>query len=482
MKGEVVWRYKIPRTANERASITGIMILPNTNNVLYTIVNPSSMRGVYEVSRQGDLIWSFKDIRVSHDAVRLPNGNTLITAAHSEDLSPWPYADPQVFEVNSEGQIVWAWHAKDVFASDPQYKDVRGLRPGFVDWGPWTHVNGALRLPDGSTMISPRNFHVTIYVNEEGNLTKSFGDPCFPRCGIVQRLAAPHSPIPLSNGNLLISEPPRGRVVEFDGESQGVVWQWPFGGRFGDEGWLFIRAAQRLHNGNTLVVDSNGQLIEVTSDGQKVWALKCDCYLPSEGPRGKPFFQAERLSYMLPTFRVQEPVEGRTYANNTIRLTLLEGLDVGKITYSIHDNSKNVYVVHNATLFENVYRDSLTPPAKKMGPKSIDLPNGNYTLTIMASSTGFGYKAFVDSKRMNYVNKEISFLVNRTTAPEEKIPPLPETVRPAPNESPTPPSVTTEADPQQTQPFPIIVVLVVAAIFIIAVMTARRYISDRKST
>src|SRR6266508_6064417 len=33
----------------------------------------------------------YVDRRISHNAIRLRNGNALITAAHSEDFSVWPY-------------------------------------------------------------------------------------------------------------------------------------------------------------------------------------------------------------------------------------------------------------------------------------------------------------------------------------------------------------------------------------------------------
>jgi hypothetical protein len=408
MWGEVVWRYKITGHTT-KTSIAGVMIISGSNNVLFSVLEPENMRGAYEVNRQGQLVWSFKDRRVSHDAVRLPNGNTLITAGHSEDYSPWPYTDPQIFEVDPRGQIVWVWYAKNAYANHSKYKDVRS-----TDFGPWTHVNGALRLPDGTTMISPRNFDLTIIVDSAGKVVKEIGDQSSPLCDRRGIPECPHSPIPLANGNILIGEPTVGRSIELDPRNNRIVFQWPLGGSRPPD-HIFVRASQRLPNDNTLVVDSNGALVEVTKGGDIVWKLKARTYAPN-GPGTAFFFQAERLGYMPPTLTVREPSPGRYYASSKIPIVITEGFDVAKITYSVHDNSKNTWIVQNSTAIENVFKDFLSSPTKNKGPDFIDLPNGEYTLKVVASSTGFGYKDFVNPKRVNYAVREIKFTVNRPLA------------------------------------------------------------------
>lgn len=58
------------------------------------------------------------------------------------------------------------------------------------------------------------------------------------------------------------------RVIEFDTDSMGIVWSFTEPGFFSEsEG-----AQQRLPNGNTLITESGkGRLIEVTRDGRVVW-------------------------------------------------------------------------------------------------------------------------------------------------------------------------------------------------------------------
>ncbi|MDE1867932.1 MAG: hypothetical protein KGI08_09525, partial [Thaumarchaeota archaeon] len=105
MRGEVVWQYQIPF----KAEVMGVMVLPN-NDILFAVVQPVQNRGAYEVNRDGQIVWQYVNRDVAHDAVRLPNGDTLIDAAHAEDYSPWPYTDPEVIEVDRNGNIVWSFH------------------------------------------------------------------------------------------------------------------------------------------------------------------------------------------------------------------------------------------------------------------------------------------------------------------------------------------------------------------------------------
>jgi hypothetical protein len=79
----------------------------------------------------------------------------------------------------------------------------------------------------------------------------------------------------LDNGRLLIFDnlgaPQGSRVLEYDPESQALPWSYS-----GEGGGAFFTAergmSQRLPNGNTLIVDSQGgELFEVTRDREKVW-------------------------------------------------------------------------------------------------------------------------------------------------------------------------------------------------------------------
>ncbi len=405
MQGQVVWRYAFSHPNSPTIVFSGLMVVPGNNDILFTVIQPESYRGAYEVNQQGQLVWSYVNKTVSHDAVRLPNGDTLLTAAHSEDYGSWPYTYPEVFEVNPQGRIVWQWHASEDYQNSTKYASIRS-----TDWGYWTHTNEALRLPDGTTMISLRNFNLTVIVDASGRLLKSFDDPCIRTCGPLGHIVEPHSPIPLANGNYLTNSPGPGRVYEFNPSTQQAVWQWPPPGVRSSTPNL--RGSQRLPNGNTLICDSDGQLLEVTPAGQTVWVLRYAAYKTTPGVEGSPFFQAERISYMPPGFSVPSPLQHGSYSAGAVPLTVSTGADLGNLTYSIRNNLNNTWVVKNATLIENVYKDSLHPPKTTYGPSSLNLPIGNYTLRLLASSTGYGYKAFVQQKRVNHASQDIAFTIS----------------------------------------------------------------------
>jgi hypothetical protein len=93
-----------------------------------------------------------------------------------------------------------------------------------------------------------------------------------------------HDPDFLPNGHLLIFDNQgdwdRGglsRVIEVEPHSGGVVWQWPAPGRRDQELWSEFRGEQqRLPNGNTLINEqTRGRLIEVTPEGDIVWEFRC---------------------------------------------------------------------------------------------------------------------------------------------------------------------------------------------------------------
>ena len=90
---------------------------------------------------------------------------------------------------------------------------------------------------------------------------------------------AQHDPSFLDNGHLLLFDnlgSPRGsRVLEYDPQTQAFPWSYP-----ADNGTPFFSrirgAAQRLANGNTLVVNSDGgEVFEVTPAREVVWSCSC---------------------------------------------------------------------------------------------------------------------------------------------------------------------------------------------------------------
>lgn len=272
MLGEIVWQYLVPQDLR-RSGRLGAGINPGfdvellaNNNTLF--VSPGN--GVHEIDRKGNLIWSYSDKKVSHDADRLPNGNTLIAFGDSDQKN-----DAQVKEVNPKGESVWAWYAKDYF-DKPPYNSISNEG--------WTHTNAVSRLPNGNTLISLRNFNLVVEADSKGMVVRTYGEGIFKH---------QHDPEMLLDGNILVANHglPQ-RAIEVDPKTGRIVWQSP---GFAQDN-IPVRDANRLPNGNTLVTGTT-EIVEVTPKGEIVWRLRLQgVSFTRQEAVGRGFYKADRIS------------------------------------------------------------------------------------------------------------------------------------------------------------------------------------------
>ncbi len=267
LHGEIVWEYLVP-TELARYTNPGFDVewLPN-DNVLFVLPR----NGVYEINRDGNVIWSYLQPKVSHDADRLPNGNTLMAWGGVDTKK-----DAQVREVNPSGETVWSWRFGDHF-DQPPYSDIS-------DEG-WTHTNAVSRLENGNTLISPRNFNILVEVDTEGNVVRTIGEGT---------LKGQHDPEVQPNGNILLANHGRPHLaIEYDPDSGSVVWQ--------SKGFpvesIPVRDADRLPNGNILITAST-RIVEITPDGELVWRLLLGNidFQTKMDSSGLGFYKAERIN------------------------------------------------------------------------------------------------------------------------------------------------------------------------------------------
>jgi uncharacterized protein (UPF0248 family) len=266
MLGEIVWEYALPDEWGEKMVGFEAELLPN-GNVLFALTRT----GLYEVDRSGNIVWSHKDQKVSHDADRLPNGNTLYVYGANDDKS-----DAQVKEVNPDGEIVWAWYAKDHFDYAP-YSD--------IFFQGWSHVNAVTRLENGNTLISIRNFDMIVEVDPSGEVVDTFE-------GIARY---PHDPEVLENGNILVASqtPQVHSILEIDRQTKEVVWRYDV---TTERDNMPVRDCNRLPNGNTLITAAR-KIVEVTPDGEIVWQFGlADTVPPLEDTAQLGFYKAERVT------------------------------------------------------------------------------------------------------------------------------------------------------------------------------------------
>ncbi len=282
MAGKVIWQYKVKDGVGIQFSNDTMSNHPPADasrlasgNTLFLVKN----WGVFEIDRAGKLVWQHRDRKISHDADRLPNGNTIYVRAWTSK------GDDQVREVDPDGNIVWSWTGVADFGG-PEFapsKNWKQGEPGDASNDGWIHTNAVTRLSDGRTVISLKSFARVVYVDRGGRVVESVP------------VTATHDPELLDNGNLLVAMPGRpGGAIEF---SNGrPVWLWEQGTPKKlalPKLWL-IRDANRLPNGNTLIT-SNNRLIEVDAAGEVVWQLLNTKVRADRDDKAISFYKATRI-------------------------------------------------------------------------------------------------------------------------------------------------------------------------------------------
>jgi hypothetical protein len=264
--GEIIWEYPLP---DDLKSYTNpgwdVEVLQNGN-----ILTVLPRKGVYEINRDKQVVWKYLDFRVSHDADRLENGNTLIAFGSGDTAG-----DAQVKEIDPAGNRVWSWYARDVFTGT-EYTSISNEG--------WTHTNAVSRLKSGNTLISLRNFNVIAEVDSQGKLVRTIGKGVFK---------AQHDPVVLPDGTILLANHVQPNEVIELASSGNVTWRYSIMGR----GSWPVRDADRLADGNTLITASD-RIIEVTPYGQVVWQFRLAAgpFTDSTSAASRGFYKAERIS------------------------------------------------------------------------------------------------------------------------------------------------------------------------------------------
>jgi len=269
-EGNILWEFRPPR--NMRGAILDAAMLDN-GNILIT-VHPS---GIYEISRSKKVVWAHRDPEASHDADRLPNGNTLYNLGWRKK------GEDVVREVDRSGRVVWSWkglsYDREPFAG--------------IESEGWMHVNSITRLENGNTLVSIRNFNTIAEVDPDGNVVRDWTFRGKDKRTNVQtsgRIKGErnHEPELLGNGHMLVALRKPNRFIEFDLETQKIVWSWSHPG--GEKELRTNREANRLPNGNTLGSAGN-KLIEIAPDGTIVWQI----IAPAGSRNHRKFHKAIRI-------------------------------------------------------------------------------------------------------------------------------------------------------------------------------------------
>lgn len=188
-----------------------------------------------------------------HDVDRI-NGTHVVVADISRD---------RVFVLNTtSGHVAWSWNAQQAFP-------LSGGGPYPYDW---THVNDVEVLDDGRFMVSLRNQDQVVFLDRDTGVVEEW---TLGTEDDHETLYEQHNPdyIPEERGGpaVVVSDSENNRIVEYQRTDDGAwnqTWTWQ------QEQLQWPRDADRLPNGHTLVVDSNGhRLVEVDESGSVVWSV-----------------------------------------------------------------------------------------------------------------------------------------------------------------------------------------------------------------
>jgi hypothetical protein len=230
------------------------------------VVNP--VRGttvVYEFDPESrERVWTERFASPDIHDIDQINGDELLVAGINYDTGPT--SNDSVFVYNrTTDEVTWEWQFKNHYPANAD----NGI--GTKDW---THVNDVDEIRSGEFLVSVRNMDQVIAVNRS---TKDIE----LRLGSDDNhsiLFEQHNPTYLKGENgtptVLVADSENDRIVEYartGGPPGNGSWErtWTLSG-----GLNWPRDADRLPNGNTLVVDSmNHRVIEVTPAGEIVWEM-----------------------------------------------------------------------------------------------------------------------------------------------------------------------------------------------------------------
>lgn len=198
------------------------------------------------------------------------NGTTLFSDNSDPD-------NPKIVEIDMKGNVFWKYDVPDALFPDFREK----FNISRIHNQGWMHVNAVSRLKNGNTFISIRNCDMLIEVDSRGKKAweHSFPSPYHP-----------HDPEVLKS-SILTPITSVNMVLEIDKNTHDIIWKWEHPN--GKRPIAHIRDANRLPNGNTLIVEAY-RIKELTPDGRLVWQV----FVPSisNNPRRFKFlFKAQRI-------------------------------------------------------------------------------------------------------------------------------------------------------------------------------------------
>ena len=279
LHGLVTWKYQIPDKIIQKGNIrrgADIEWLKESDNFLFVV----PLGGIYEVNRKKEIVWSYETDSVSHDADRLSNGNTIFVNAWDQK------GDNQVVEITADGKIIFKWKISDSGIScahktaDCYRPKRRGGPPG-----DYTHVNGIQKFEDGSFLVSLRNLHKVVLIDQHLKVIQRH-----------RRIRLVHDPR-LQDGKLIAIARKRG-IISREETATTTKEDNSYIFKYQNQGYTFLRTNERISADLILLTDSTHLLVFDRDTEKIVWKLA----LSGFGDQKK----AKHLPYLYKAAWVQE--------------------------------------------------------------------------------------------------------------------------------------------------------------------------------
>lgn len=258
-----------------------IPIEPDQGSVSHPFVATDNGRGaIVEVSAEGKITWEYA-AEFPQDVWRLKNGNFLFTCVHGvkevdrDKQVVWEYKSPDGTEVHNcqplaDGSVmICEGGTKRIIEIGRDGKIRKELPVAVTIASPHMQFRIARKLKDGHYLIAFVGEHVVRELDGNGMVVRSIPTP-----GDV------FGAVRLPNGNTLMGCGDGHKVMEVDKQDK-VVWSI-------DENEIpgiplrFVAGVQRLPNGNTVVCNWGGHghigqqplIFEITRDKKVVWKVE----------------------------------------------------------------------------------------------------------------------------------------------------------------------------------------------------------------
>lgn len=304
MEGEIVHRWASERGVNW----TRARLFENGN--LLVISRGAGLEELFMIDRDSRLLWVLPG-RVHHDAV-IADGRIYAVGASARELPEinrvFPVRDDLILTISLEGELLSSVSVYDCFANALEY-DGFFEKHRSASGRDFLHTNSIEILgveapvpPEfrGRALISIRNIS-TIAVIDLGR-----EEVVWTLWGSFRKQHEAR----LVGGNVLLFDNlglgEQSRVIEIDPTAQGITWSYTEDGFFSRG----AGAGQRLPNGNTLVTESDrGRIIEVTRDGRVVWEYVNPRTTPLDPEITMGIMRAERIPADYPLDWAERPAK-----------------------------------------------------------------------------------------------------------------------------------------------------------------------------